>query len=91
MDDITRKVAVIHVSGKQSTRSFIVPISKIHHPDHNGQVGQLTHIGKSRKLFSKTGADTGDIPKTFSRRFPNFAISGHEGGDFAENISSSIA
>ena len=35
----------------------------------------LYDIGNSRKLFPKTGGDTGDIPETFTRLFPDFAIS----------------
>ena len=54
-------------------------------------LAQLSHLGKSRKVFPKTGRWHSDIPETFSRLFPDFIISGHEAGDFPETISRSIS
>ena len=54
-------------------------------------LAQLTHLGKSRKVFPKTGRWHSDIPEAFSRLFSDFIISGHEAGDFLETISRSIS
>ena len=51
----------------------------------------MGHIGNSRKLFPKTGGDTGDIRETYTRLFPDFAISDNDAGDFTETISRSIS
>ena len=36
--------------------------------------------------FQKTGGDSGDIPETFSRHFPDFAISGCESHRVTQGI-----
>ena len=58
---------------KQIENSYFTKVK----PKGQAEFARLTHKGKTRKLFPrKTGGDAGDMPESFSRLFPDFAIFG---------------
>ena len=53
----------------------------------SGSYNPYTSRQTPETISKKTGGDSGDIPETLSRLFPDFVILGRDSSDFPETIS----